>query len=99
MVAFFERVGKASVQRLDASKAEDKKPFETTRTYLKKVYGTVHIRTDGKRVLVVSMAATQLIKKATPLRWIKQEKSLLKKKQEYFSVEQTMTTSLAPFFF
>jgi hypothetical protein len=54
MVAFFEKVGKATIQRLEASKPEDREPFETTRAYLKKVYGIVHVRTDGKRVLVVT---------------------------------------------
>ncbi len=54
MVAFFEKVGKATIQRLDASKPEDRESFETTRAYLKKVYGIVHVRTDGKRVLIVT---------------------------------------------
>jgi beta-lactamase superfamily II metal-dependent hydrolase len=54
MVAFFERVGKAKIQRLAATKKEDKEPFETPSAYIKKIYGIVHIRTDGKRVLVVT---------------------------------------------
>jgi hypothetical protein len=54
MVAFFERVGKASIQRLDATDPEDKQPFETPNAYIKKTYGIVHVRTDGKRVLVVT---------------------------------------------
>jgi len=54
MVAFFERVGKAQIQKLDASGKEVGKPFERTSVYNKKSYGIVHIRTDGKRVLVVT---------------------------------------------
>lgn len=54
MVAFFERVGKASIQRLEATKKEEKEPFETPNAYIKKTYGIVHIRTDGKRVLVAT---------------------------------------------
>ena len=54
MVAFFERVGKATIQRLDATKAEDKQQFETPNAYIKKTYGIVHVRTDGNRVLVVT---------------------------------------------
>ena len=54
MVAFFERVGKASIQRLEATKKEEKAPFETPNAYIKKTYGIVHIRTDGKRVLVAT---------------------------------------------
>jgi beta-lactamase superfamily II metal-dependent hydrolase len=54
MVAFFERVGRATVQRLDAKEAEDKKAFETANAYIKKIYGIVHVRTDGERVLVVT---------------------------------------------
>ena len=58
MVAFFERVGKATIQRLEATKKEDKEPFETPNAYIKKQYGIVHIRTDGKRVLVVTHSGT-----------------------------------------
>jgi beta-lactamase superfamily II metal-dependent hydrolase len=58
MVAFFERIGKATIQRLDATGAKDKEPFETTNAYVKTVYGIVHIRTDGKRVLVVTHSGT-----------------------------------------
>jgi ribonuclease PH len=95
MVAFFERVGKASVQRLDASKAEDKKPFETTRTYLKKVYGIVHVRTDGKRVLVVTHGGNPANKESYAFKVDKTGKITFEEKKEYFSVEQTLTTSLA----
>jgi beta-lactamase superfamily II metal-dependent hydrolase len=58
MVAFFERVGKASIQRLEATRKEDKEPFETPNAYIKKQYGIVHIRTNGKRVLVVTHSGT-----------------------------------------
>ncbi len=54
MVAFFERIGRASITRLDAKEKKDKAPFEITNAYNKKVFGIVHIRTDGKRVLVVT---------------------------------------------
>jgi beta-lactamase superfamily II metal-dependent hydrolase len=59
MVAFFERVGKANIQKLDATNKEDKEPFETPNAYIKKTYGIVHIRTDGKRVLVVTHSGSE----------------------------------------
>jgi beta-lactamase superfamily II metal-dependent hydrolase len=51
MVAFFERVGTARIQK---TKPRVEKPFERTNVYVKKIFGIVHIRTDGKRVLVAS---------------------------------------------
>jgi len=54
MVAFFERIGRASITRLDAKEKKDKEPFEITNAYNKTAFGIVHIRTDGKRVLVVT---------------------------------------------
>ncbi len=54
MVAFFKRIGTATVQRSNATKKEDKEPFETTNVYIKEYWGIVHVRTDGKRVLVVT---------------------------------------------
>jgi beta-lactamase superfamily II metal-dependent hydrolase len=54
MVAFFERIGTATIQRSEATTKEDKQPFEITNVYIKKIWGIVHIRTDGNRVLVAT---------------------------------------------
>lgn len=53
MVAFFERVGLANIRTLKNDK-ESKTPIRTTNAYIKKVFGIVHVRTDGERVLVVT---------------------------------------------
>jgi beta-lactamase superfamily II metal-dependent hydrolase len=58
MVAFFKRIGRAKIVRLDAKTEKDKEPFEVTNAYNKTVFGIVHIRTDGKRVLVVTHSGT-----------------------------------------
>jgi len=54
MVAFFERVGKARIHKVTASGNESENYTETANAYIKKTYGIVHIRTDGKRVLVAT---------------------------------------------
>jgi len=52
-VAFFERVGLAHIYPLTETKQEGQR-IETANAYIKKSYGIVHVRTDGKRVLVAS---------------------------------------------
>jgi beta-lactamase superfamily II metal-dependent hydrolase len=55
MVAFFEKLGKADVYRYDKKTGKPKTGKETyVNTYNKKVFGIVHIRTDGRRVLVAT---------------------------------------------
>jgi hypothetical protein len=54
MVAFFDRVGHAFIRESTPSGNESKKVTETTNAYIKKVFGIVHVRTDGERVLVAS---------------------------------------------
>lgn len=55
MVAFFKRVGHARMHKMTKTRKESKKePIETTNAYIKKTFGIVHVRTDGKRVLVAT---------------------------------------------
>lgn len=54
MVAFFERIGKAQIQKLESNGKKNGKPFEEVNIYRKKKYGIVHIRTDGKRVFIAT---------------------------------------------
>ncbi len=54
MVVFFDRVGDVFVHESTPSGNESKKGTETTNAYIKKVFSIVHVRTDGKRVLVAS---------------------------------------------
>jgi len=55
MVAFFEKLGKADVYRYDVVTGKVRAKKETyVNTYNKKVFGIVHIRTDGRRVLVAT---------------------------------------------
>ena len=51
MVAFFERIGIATIQKT-VNGAATGDPISTTNAYIKKQYGIVHVRTDGERVLV-----------------------------------------------
>jgi beta-lactamase superfamily II metal-dependent hydrolase len=51
MVAFFQRVGTATIQKT-ANGAAQGNPIPTSNAYIKKKYGIVHVRTDGERVLV-----------------------------------------------
>jgi beta-lactamase superfamily II metal-dependent hydrolase len=54
MVAFFERVGHASIREITDAGSESKKKIETTNAYIKTTFGIVHVRTDGERVLVAT---------------------------------------------
>jgi len=54
MVAFFERVGHVRMREVTAAGTERSKVIETTNAYIKKIFGIVHVRTDGARVLVAS---------------------------------------------
>jgi len=54
MVAFFDRVGHAFIHESTPSGNESKKVTETTNAYIKKVFGIVHVRTDGERVLAAT---------------------------------------------
>jgi hypothetical protein len=54
MVAFFDRVGLANIRKLSAAGNESNNPIRTTNAYIKKVFGIVHVRTDGERVLVAT---------------------------------------------
>jgi hypothetical protein len=55
MVAFFQRLGKADVYEYneDTGKPSTKSQIYVN-TYNKKVFGIVHVRTDGRRVLVAT---------------------------------------------
>ena len=54
MVAFFRRLGHVSVHEITASGAESKKAAEVRNGYEKTIFGIVHVRTDGERVLVAT---------------------------------------------
>ena len=54
MVAFFDRVGRASIHKMTGSGKESEEGIETSNAYIKKVFGIVHVRTDGERVLVAT---------------------------------------------
>ena len=54
MVAFFDRVGLVRMHKLTDAGNESEKYIQTTNGYIKKTFGIVHIRTDGKRVLVAT---------------------------------------------
>lgn len=51
MVAFFKRIGLATIQANENNKPKGE-PFTNPNTYYKQQFGIVHVRTDGKRVLV-----------------------------------------------
>ena len=54
MVAFFDRVGHVRMHEMTEAGNESKKTIETPNAYIKKTFGIVHVRTDGKRVLVAT---------------------------------------------
>jgi len=54
MVAFFDHVGHVRMRKVTEAGNESRKPIETTNAYIKKIFGIVHVRTDGERVLVAS---------------------------------------------
>jgi hypothetical protein len=54
MVAFFERIGRASVHEFTKTGEEEKTGRRVANTYSKTSFGIVHIRTDGERVLVAT---------------------------------------------
>ncbi|MGQ0534860.1 MAG: ComEC/Rec2 family competence protein [Methanobacteriota archaeon] len=54
MVAFFERIGRASVTKMEPRGSPPKSLGVLPRVYHKKTPGIVHVRTDGKRVLVAT---------------------------------------------
>jgi hypothetical protein len=54
MVAFFERIGRASVHGISKTNEELPTGRRVANAYSKSSFGIVHIRTDGKRVLVAT---------------------------------------------
>jgi beta-lactamase superfamily II metal-dependent hydrolase len=54
MVAFFKRVGLASIHKINKKGKESEEGIRTPRAYIKTKFGIVHVRTDGERVLVVT---------------------------------------------
>ncbi len=54
MVAFFDHVGHVRMHDVTKSGKESKNYTETANAYIKKIFGIVHVRTDGKRVLVAT---------------------------------------------
>jgi hypothetical protein len=54
MVAFFERIGRASVHGFSKTGEELPKGRRVANAYSKTAFGIVHIRTDGERVLVAT---------------------------------------------
>jgi beta-lactamase superfamily II metal-dependent hydrolase len=58
MVAFFQKLGKVDVQRYNKRSGKVSKKTETiVNAYKKLIFGIVHVRTDGQRVLVATHSA------------------------------------------
>lgn len=58
MAAFFQKLGKVDVQRYNKKSKKVSKKTETfVNAYNKLVFGIVHVRTDGQRVLVATHSA------------------------------------------
>jgi len=54
MVAFFKKIGHVKMYTITPSGKVSTKPIEHKNVYVKKMFGIVHIRTDGQRVLVAT---------------------------------------------
>jgi len=54
MVAFFDHIGHVRMRKISEAGNEGNKVIETRNAYIKKIFGIVHVRTDGERVLVAS---------------------------------------------
>lgn len=64
MVAFFKRHGFVQMQKYSKDRKLTGKPFDVRNAYEKTVFGIVHIRTDGTRVLVATHSGREDKKEA-----------------------------------
>lgn len=64
MVAFFQRLGTVEVRAISKSGVAAKTATRITNAYRKTVFGIVHVRTDGQRVLVATHSGKDDLKES-----------------------------------